>query len=319
MSRNQSVRTHSARSGRSDRLLSAFSSTDDDDDEDLDGVAIDEVIRVNVRPSTAPNKRLSSDLFKEKKDPRQEVLVTEQVPKVSDIKETHSVGMEPEIQTIEIQDSNDRVAKQSRPATAAASVRFAGNVSNSERRARSSIPSSKRRNSVKPPAAMLFHKRESTTGFGANRASSAPPRSRRGAAKPIVMSNMEQERIRRKIQEKAECLYTERLKRLALSCMKEKGELIPRRIPSANSAREMMFYENYLQNTDAFNRKIAWNALLNPKKSNNEIEMMLRFINRCERGMALADSNQAKTLLLQTTRDSAAKLNDNVQDFVQMG
>ena len=319
-SRSHSAWSSSSRSGRSERLLSALSVSDEDDDNsDLDRDLIDEVIRVNVRPSTAPNRRRMSKSYKEKQPQPQkdEVLVTEQVPRLSIHSEAHSVRMEPEIQTIELKESNDTISKHSRPATAGASVRFAGNPPTG-RKSRSPYPSSRRKSSKKPPTAVLFLKRASVPGQNGNRrAASATTRNRRNEPKPIVMSNAEQDRIRRKIQDKAECLYTERMKRLVLICMKEKGEEVPRRIQSATSTREIPFYEHYLKNIDSYSRRMAWNSQLNPEKNTGEIETMLAFIDRCERGLALAEPVQAKSILLQATQETTTKLKENVREFVK--
>ena len=323
-SRSQSVRSQSTRSGRSEPLMSFTSTSDDEEEEtDLDRDLIDEVIRVNVRPSTAPNRRRISSFNKnkEQQNEQDEVLVTKQVPRLSMLSESQSFKLEPEIQTIELKESNEITVKHSRPATAAPSVRFAGNLPGTDRKNRSSLQLSRRRSSIKQPAAMMFLKRGSIAGVGANgtrRASSAGAiRSRRKEQQPIKLTNAEQDRIRRKIEEKAECLHVERMKRLVVCCMKEKNEIIPLRIKSANTTREISFYEQYLGSTDARIRKTAWNNQLQQEKSSGEIETMLGFIDRCERGLALAEPAQAKSLLLQATHDASAKLQQNVHEFVR--
>ena len=284
-------------------------------DEENDGIAgfqgVDDVIRVNVRPTTAPVQRQKSEV----KEPAEEILVTEKIPHK---KESQNKGLEPEIQKIEVQEPKETASKPARPATAAASVRFVGNI---EKSRRSPAQSARQRGGLKVPPAMMFYKRGSLREMegSKNRAEStgARTRPRRSASQPVTMSNAEQERIRLKIQQKAECLQMERIKRLAMACMKARGEEIPRWVYSATSTRELLFFEQYLKNLNGYFKRQAWNAQSDPTKP-SEVDTMLDYLERCECGLALADANQAKSILLDASRETVTKLKENVRTFVQV-
>ena len=286
--------------------MSDYSPLNEDED-DINDAAIDKNFSFNVRPSTAPSQRQSNQ------GEKRGVLVTE--PSYVAGNNEHRLGVEPEIQQIE------RIErKPKRPATAAASVRFAGNVSEPTDKKRSTIQSSHRRGSLKPPAIMMFRKRASTAGVNNNGTHPVSSTERDGnrpySSKATLMTNIEQDRIRQKIQKKAECLYSERMKRIVITLMNERGEIIPRRIRGATSPRELPYFEKYVQNVDIVARSNYGNFLKSIKRS-NEMKTMLSYIDRCEQGLAIADASQAKTVLLQATNDRNNELNEYVQGFVR--
>lgn len=280
-------------------------STEEDNDDDA--FVDQEVIRVEIRPCTAPSKRL------QKANNKCDVLVTKQLPNNDGHKENLHCGVEPEIQQIEVR-------KPKRPATAAAYVHFAGNVKNSNigaEKNKSPMHSTRRRGSIMPPTMMMFHKR----------ASSAEPRGRPGSigtktrnqrndSKSTLMTNEEQDRIRQKIQEKAECLYRERLKRIVVSLMSAQGETVPRRIRSANSPRELPFYYHYLRNADLNARNNLRNEMQNAKIT-EEMNTMMSYLKECQEKDMMADTNQAKDRLLEATNVKNTTLRKGVQSFVK--
>nr|XP_002130114.1 uncharacterized protein LOC100183165 [Ciona intestinalis]XP_018668922.1 uncharacterized protein LOC100183165 [Ciona intestinalis]XP_018668923.1 uncharacterized protein LOC100183165 [Ciona intestinalis] len=259
-------------------------------DEESTDTAIEEVIRVqvNLRPSTAPGKR---------KKPRA-------------IKES---GM---VTTVEEEEGRQR------PSTAAAFVRFgeAEKIGEEEQRGLDSpedkSPKSpgRRRQSLKAPNMLLFRRRPSGVSGGPRSAVSAPttPRGHRGSIQQTMMSNVQQDRIRIKMLQKARCLQQERIRRELLRIAATKPD-----VKTETVSRDVPLFPQKFK-TLPYRTRTKVTVPPRDPQSAAQRDAMLSYVQRCERGYIMGDIYEAKQQLLDATTTRTLNLQAEVESFVKV-
>ncbi|CAK8673956.1 unnamed protein product [Clavelina lepadiformis] len=288
-----------------------------DDDQDDNDVLIDEVMGVNVRPSTAPGIRNSEENQTALETRRSDSVMVTHTENTQLYGQMQGTGIEPEVMNVEVKAPNDsKVRKTPRPASVAVAVHFNGNVNERE----TSPTRGRRRGSMlRAPNALMF-RRKSNVGLsppsnGTVSAPTSPRRQNSGGVAQEMMSNIEQERIRRKMHEKAQCLARERTHRMLLASMANDEQRKPSNFRS-HSARRARDFSQYARNRYNFAKYTPVQTPRSTSEPDKQIEVMLNYIDRCDRGLIIPDNDEAKKVLLQATRERLIKLKGTVAEFV---
>lgn len=149
--------------------------------------------------------------------------------------------------------------------------------------------------------------------------------SNRNKSSPSVLTNIEAERIRKKMMDKSLCLRRERADRAA-SAMGSRQQRSRSSARPTHSARSVTSSSGFVMETyrSRCNSARPTSALppsthvrtYFPPKSDHQKKIMASYINQCRRGQLIPDVNLAKKTLLLASKDHVEDLQKDVKSFV---